>query len=478
MGPHASIAGRPRSFCLPHGHTLIDFINNNINLRAGVWMLPAKHTYELKNEMGLINNNTARDCEVMEIDLAEAIPNMDEALDFLKTKLQETEDIMPILVIALNCPTVKIPLDKSTSKLLNPMTFSFTNDVEFNTVTKEEDKIVILPMKMTFRTNKWMFIINFPFNYDYPIQQATRKLCTKRFNTNPRVAMIINALPTVAGRDIREYIKSLHLIFDIYFIEASLDDYVDIGMLALASGWDVKKTGLFSLHLATTGCMLNTAVRHGDYTWHMPYSHIAPLLQTYHIGKINSIYLVTVVFLAILIRDLFPDPEIYCATAGNGHVEAYAWIGAYIINSIKNLEPKEPQFWNTTTRQDLARGVTCSCGKPGPEFQHFVSLLQDQPTITCGGPRFLIVVRQNFTKIWPTTIQTEYRHHSIRPDLRVWPEKDWKAQTTYGRAHIDLNPGHPVELPGLNPHPQMEGKWVKLHDVLGLDRDNITKTRI
>ena len=60
------------------------------------------------------------------------------------------------------------------------------------------------------------------------------------------------------------------------------------------------------------GAVLNKCVSTGDNKWGYKWSDIPDLLQVYGLGDLKFGHLTFIVLRWILVRDLFPDPDIVC----------------------------------------------------------------------------------------------------------------------------------------------------------------------
>ena len=60
--------------------------------------------------------------------------------------------------------------------------------------------------------------------------------------------------------------------------------------------------------------LLNKTVSTGDDLWGLPRKELPPRLQVYGIGDIRFGFICYNVLASIMIRDLFPEPDIVCKT--------------------------------------------------------------------------------------------------------------------------------------------------------------------
>ena len=474
------IAGLPTRAYLPNGHTLIDLLNDDLASEAGGWRYPSGSTFPMSNSQGLLTASTLKEVKVMEVTVSEHIPNIDEFYEFVTSNFNETTNSMPIQFISMTCEKSHIPHNSDTEKLSKPELLLPGERLYFPAFPKESQSSVELPMKLVFGDGiKWMGVISFPYNDYSPSNPQTRNIIINRFKADQRLAKVINALPVMVGKDVKQDVQELLTMFNFYQIEANLENTVDIGVLALLAGWNVPDTSLFVLHLVTTGCMLNKEVSLGDHTWHLKYGRIQPSLKVYIIGDIRASYLATAVLLSILVRDMFPDPDAICSTLSVHQKDAFSWLTDMILNATRNLELKPPSAWTTYTRLALATNIIINDQEGVPkDYRLLCNLIPNrQLSITSGGPRFLHSARSKFEQDYETLKMMTFNHPSITVQLHDLSPEVMESHIRYGRPVTNIDQGHPVHVRGLTCHPDLAETVIQLHDSQG-DHECVPKSRL
>ena len=108
-----------------------------------------------------------------------------------------------------------------------------------------------------------------------------------------------------------------------------------------------------ALQVQVLGTVLNKTVSTGDDLWGVPWKDLPPSLQVYGIGDIRFGFLCYNILAGIIIRDLFPEPEIVCKTLKTEQRGAVSWILELISKSLEGVELHQQADENAKTRREL-----------------------------------------------------------------------------------------------------------------------------
>ena len=128
--------------------------------------------------------------------------------------------------------------------------------------------------------------------------------------------------------------------------------------------------------------VLNKNVSTGDALWGLPWAELPPSLQVYRIGDIQFGYICYSVFAGIMIRDLFPEPEIMCK-----------------IRKLEGVELHPDADKKASTRVELlsalrVRNSRNKIDKSTPPYIIiWTNLIGSWPSIVNGGCRFVLQAR-------------------------------------------------------------------------------------
>ena len=92
-----------------------------------------------------------------------------------------------------------------------------------------------------------------------------------------------------------------------------------------------------ALGVQVFGTVLNKNESLGDYLWGLPWAELPSNLQVYGIGDIRFRYICYSVLAGIMIRDLFPEPEIVCKILSAEQGGVVCWILEWIVKSLEGV---------------------------------------------------------------------------------------------------------------------------------------------
>ena len=124
--------------------------------------------------------------------------------------------------------------------------------------------------------------------------------------------------------------------------------------------------------------------------------------QLYGVGDIRFGFICYNVLAGIMIRDLFPEPEIVCKTLKTEQRGAVSWILDWILKSLEGVELHQQADKNATTRGKLLSALRFRNSRnkidssPPPYIVLWAKLLGDWPSIVNGGCRFALQARLKF----------------------------------------------------------------------------------
>ena len=93
------------------------------------------------------------------------------------------------------------------------------------------------------------------------------------------------------------------------------------------------------------GAVLNKCVRTGDNKWGYRWSDIPKSLQVYGMGNLKFGHLTFIMFMGILVRDLFLDPDVVCQFLKGNQKHAITWFHEWILKSLEGVEVQEDNAW-------------------------------------------------------------------------------------------------------------------------------------
>ena len=129
-----------------------------------------------------------------------------------------------------------------------------------------------------------------------------------------------------------------------------LNGFID---LSAAARYKFRARNMTALGVQVLGTVLNKTVSTGDDLWGLPWNDLPPSLQVYEIGDIRFGFICYNVLAGIMIRDLFPEPDIVCKTLKTEQRGAVSWILEWIAKSLEGVKLHQQADENATTRREL-----------------------------------------------------------------------------------------------------------------------------
>ena len=128
-----------------------------------------------------------------------------------------------------------------------------------------------------------------------------------------------------------------------------LNGVIDLSAMAAAAGYKFCARNMTALGVQILGTVLNKMVSTGDDLWGLPWNDLPPSLQVYEIGDIRFGFICYNVLAGIMIRDLFPEPDIVCKSLKMEQRGAVSWILEWIVKSLEGVELHQQADENATT---------------------------------------------------------------------------------------------------------------------------------
>ena len=132
-----------------------------------------------------------------------------------------------------------------------------------------------------------------------------------------------------------------------------LNGFVDLASMSAAAGYKLQARNMTALEVQVIGTVLNKTVSTGDDLWGLPWAELPPSLQVYGIGDIRFGYICYSFLIGIILRDLFPEPDIVCKTLKAEQLGAVSWILEWIVKSLEGVELHQSADEKSCSQADL-----------------------------------------------------------------------------------------------------------------------------
>ena len=123
-------------------------------------------------------------------------------------------------------------------------------------------------------------------------------------------------------------------------------------------------------------------------------------LQCYALGDIKFGFITYNVLAGILLRDLFPDPDVLCKYLNCTQETAVGWFLEFLLFSLEGIEYHQGDEEIAQTREEMIQTLRFRdengklCPSSPPYIRLWTELLGSWPSLTNRGCRFLLQCRQ------------------------------------------------------------------------------------
>ena len=286
------------------------------------------------------------------------------------------------------------------------------------------------PAKIMFGGSDWVHMISFN-----SMKDTQGRTCIKAGVIPQYVVDFLTELPVVTGAGIRSDMLDIEHVFSVITGKPmQLKGSIDLGVLAVLAGWQLSKTGMLPLAVITLGMMMNKVVSTADWKWARTWSELPLALQAYAVGDIKMGHLTYNVLMALLHRQLFPDPELVCRLSRCDQKQWTRWFTFMIRDTLVGTEIDAlsiPAAIRSGSRTELMECIRIR-DKDGaipleaPARIKFLAGLVVWPTLTMGGPRYLQCVRQKYLAQYNVLLKSsalpgmdEFFKHELTPMDRL-----------------------------------------------------------
>ena len=112
---------------------------------------------------------------------------------------------------------------------------------------------------------------------------------------------------------------------------------------------------MMAMRVQVMGTLLNKMVSTGDELWGLKWSMIPDALKCYALGDIKFGFITYNVLAGLLLRDVFPDPDMLCWYLETDQCGAVTWFLNCILKSLEGVEVY--QTADALTRAEMIRSL-------------------------------------------------------------------------------------------------------------------------
>ena len=386
---------------LPVGAPLLDYLVEDTKHIDG-WKYPCLTELEKYQENRSLTYKVDAEVEVREIICG--VSSEEEcrsAHRWLRDMYHKDQDSFPSRIVSLDVEDVKVTFF-DTLRMSGDLSVKagqrIAREKDRNRIPGiEKDSWKQIPGKIMIGNGlTWMFVISLNLRRD-----NTGSYLVERMKVQDGLVCILGDLPVSAGLGVRRDIRGIEEFYTL--ISGSRVElkagFLDLTTLAIVAGYKLHSKNMTCMGVQVLGSLLNKTVSTGDDLWGLPWNEIPAALRVYGIGDCRFGFMTYNVLAGIIMRDLFPDPDIVCRFLECNQKQAVAWFLDWLVLSLEGLEFHAGAEEMAESRGDMLRSLRFRNARDKLDGVHpkFVEiwcrLLGSWPSMTHGGCRFVIQPR-------------------------------------------------------------------------------------
>ena len=461
---------------LPTGSALIYSLRADLVENKASWQFPSFNMLEDIRKRSSMDLLSLESLDVREVTLTKSsTAEVESAIDWTMKNIKEDFKNFPIDAVSVHIDTVTLP-ESLYTKVAQAAKAKLRNDSK-ETCVRASENDGGLPIKIPTRIvigngMTWMSCFRF-FTEEANTDATEFDICLKPLPE--KFLSFIQTLPTWVGVNITEMKMILNRYFsELHCIDVLLPNCIELESLAALLGWKLTNTDAFTLNLITMGSLLNSEVAKADNHWALKWDDLHCSYQSYCVGVTKFIYGVFVVLFSMILRNLFPDPDVVCAALELRQTEAINWLSTMILECLKETKLNKREFMFSKTRVDLVKCLrkvtymndfTIVADKiPAVSVDTLAELIPDWPNIPSGGARFIQTVRAKFMYQYKALQALNFEHMQMQPNIGRPINPDFIKDVTFNRGILVCDDGSKATKDGLTNLPQFNKKIFNLDE--------------
>ena len=390
---------------LPNGAALLDFLAVDATLPSG-WIYPSRSVLKFYQENRALSLDMLEQVETKEITIGKSTTEeVLECHEWIKKRYETDQLVFPTGVIAMDVEEIKlsrmdelrllgiIPIEKhphiAADKLIDC-------EDRLPSMSKGPDKWRQIPVRIMIGNG-----VSWTFQIRLNLETMGKNYVIIKQSVSTEVLDLIRSIPVCTGLGVKSDVEDVERFYsELSGEQVKMKGWIGLDTVAVVAGYRMQALGMTPMAVQIIGTLLNKCASTGDGKWGREWKDIGKGLKVYAIGDIKFAHMAYHILAGALIRDIFPDPDVVCTFLGCFQSEGAAWFCELLLNSVRELEVDGAVVKKAETRKDLItalRGRTSSGvwteGTPRRAWI-WTRLFGNWPTITNGGARFLLQVRE------------------------------------------------------------------------------------
>lgn len=473
--------GRLPDLDLGQGKSFLDLMPGNkplvYSLKAEIvsnpysWQVPSESLIDEMIEKTGIDYGSLDNVVCREVVLGKSSGNEIRAFsDWVHEKIKLGQDDIPIEILPAQVFLIKIP-KQGLEVLSSRIRHNNPAPVMFRVPESDAEDTIYTIARIIFGGPNWIASVR--SNYSMVIENGVGYYHLSTDHLQEEMVAFLEGLPMLFGHIESCYSGMIEgYIQLVYDKRLKLCGVLEAKTLALFAGWQLDTDSFAAMYLLTLGGLLVKDWLPGDGHWADHWDRLPVEFQLYAFGCIKTAYQFIVVIVGLLMRNIFPDPEIMCTLLNLSQEDTMRYLISMICHTLKD---KTVEKISGDSREKMM-GSIVSDGKNAvvdwKMIGQLAALIPSWPSIPNGGARFLHTVRAFAMHQYAALKQINYQHSVIEPDLTRNITEDVAGVYMMGRNDESIDNGASVNGFGLQCNPEF------VNDLVVLDPYTMTDDKI
>ena len=303
-----------------------------------------------------------------------------------------------------------------------------------------KDKFKQIPGKIMFGNGiSWTCLISLDLK-----RNKRKEYVLERMTVQPELLEFLRDLPVSAGLAVQRDVRGVEEFYSLISGEdVRLErGFLDLTSLAILAGYKFQSRNMTAMGVQVIGTLLNKNVSTGDDWWGERWQLIPESLKCYALGDIQFGFMTYNILAGLLLRDVFPDPEVLCKYMKCDQKSASDWFLEFLLVSLEGVEYHQKAEEEAGTREEMILSLRYRDEREKlfefspPFIRLWTKILGRWPAPTSGGCRYLLEAREWFLVQAQVLAEAGYTW-SKEMKLNA-PDKDEKEYARFGLDPEDL----------------------------------------
>ena len=390
---------------LPAGAPLLDFLAVSMD-KMECWQFPSKCEINEYQRIRGLSLDMLQEVEVKEIIIGETSPDQcKQIFSWFWERHELDQKLFPTSVCSMDNEEIKISLVdvyRMAGKIPTVFPRRISDDLQdHNLETIPEDRWMQLPVRVMIGNG-----INYALMITIALEKDSRnEYLLNRITVQDEVISFIQSMPVCVGLGVRIDVADLEFYYSLFSgSDVICKGFLDLTSLSVLAGYNMRAMSMTPMGVNVIGHTLNKCVSTGDGKWAWRWEEIPDSLKVYCLGDLRFGFMTYNVLAAILIRDLFPDPDIVLKFLGIvDQFKAVRWILELVMLSLDGVEVHNVDFDAARSRYEMIKSLRFRYSFDSPLMEKsparvliWCEIIGDWPALTSGGCRFLSQAREWF----------------------------------------------------------------------------------